>query len=181
MGDHLQFTAEVVGQQRREQIDLITDPGAGRDIIELIVGFELGKDPLLTAPALVEGKRLASAEALIGENDLELVAVRIGDEEVELDRFFIVLFDSGSNKEEPMARLPNLGFPGGLKVGATLPKRPPPATPLNLSRLCGPWLIRQTGVAMENSTFVRGNNSNRCASFLSASYAGLFIEPTATG
>jgi hypothetical protein len=78
----LEFTAEVVGKQHREEIDLITDPGAGRHIIELIVGFELGEDPLLAAPALVEDKRLASAEALIGENDLELVAVLVGNEEV---------------------------------------------------------------------------------------------------
>jgi hypothetical protein len=47
MGDHLAFTAEVVGKQHREEIDLITDPGAGGDIIELIVGFELGEDPVI--------------------------------------------------------------------------------------------------------------------------------------
>ena len=46
MGDHLQFTAEVVGEERREQIDLITNPGTGGNIIELIVGFKLGEDPL---------------------------------------------------------------------------------------------------------------------------------------
>ena len=142
MGDHLQFTAEVVGEERREQIDLITDPGTGRDIIELIVGFELGEDPLLTAPALVEGKRLAGTETLIGENDFELVAVLVGDEEVELDRFFVLLFDSGSNKEETMARLPNLRFPGGLKIGAPLSKRPPPAPPLNLLLELGEALRR---------------------------------------
>ncbi|MGH8711931.1 MAG: hypothetical protein ACREVA_11585, partial [Burkholderiales bacterium] len=125
-------------------IDLITDPGTGGDIIELIAGFELGEDPLLAAPALMEGKRLARAAAFIGENDLELLAVCIGDEEIELDRFFIVLFDSGSNKEETMARLPNLRFPGSLKIGAPLPKRPPPAPPLNL--------FLELGEALEGDT-----------------------------
>ena len=111
MGDHLQFTAEVVGEERRERIDLITNPGTGGNIIELIVGFKLGEDPLLAAPALVEGKCLASAEALIGENDLELVAVLVGDEEVELERFFILLFDSGSNIKRNRWRVcQTLGF-----------------------------------------------------------------------
>ena len=43
-----------------------------------------------------------------------------------------------------MARLPNLRFPGSLKIGAPLPKRPPPATPLNL--------FLELGEALEGDT-----------------------------
>ncbi len=46
-------TAEVVGEQHREQIDLITGPGRGGDIIELTVGFALGEHPLLDCPVYV--------------------------------------------------------------------------------------------------------------------------------
>jgi hypothetical protein len=40
-----------MGEMHREQVDLIPDPGAGGDIGERVVGFELGEDPLLAAPA----------------------------------------------------------------------------------------------------------------------------------
>jgi hypothetical protein len=40
-----------MGEKHREQVDLIPNPGAGGDIAERIVGFELGEDPLLAAPA----------------------------------------------------------------------------------------------------------------------------------
>jgi len=49
-------TAEVVGEEHREQIDLITGPGRGGYIIELIVAFELGEDPLLTVPSTLRHK-----------------------------------------------------------------------------------------------------------------------------
>ncbi len=67
MGDHLEFTAEVVGEEHREQVDLIAAPGAGGDIIELIVGFELGKEAFLTPAAVMEGEHLAGTEAFIAE------------------------------------------------------------------------------------------------------------------
>lgn len=100
-----------MGQEHREQIDLIPNPGAGGDIAERVVGFELGEDPLLAAPAVVEDERLAGAQALVGQDDLELIAVVMRDEEIELDRVFVLLLDASPKEEEAVGRLPGLGFP----------------------------------------------------------------------
>ena len=48
-----------MGEQHRKQAD---PPGAVGDIAERVVGFELGEDPLLAAPAVVEGERLTNRE-----------------------------------------------------------------------------------------------------------------------
>ena len=61
-----------MGEQHREQIDLIPNPGAGGHIAERVVGFELGEDPLLAAAPVVEDERLAGAQGLVGQDDLEL-------------------------------------------------------------------------------------------------------------
>jgi hypothetical protein len=62
-----------MGEKHGEQVDLIPDPGAGRDITECVVGFELGEYPLLATPAVVEEQRLAGAQGLVGQDDLELM------------------------------------------------------------------------------------------------------------
>jgi hypothetical protein len=113
-----------MGEKHREQVDLIPDPGAGGDIAERVVGFELAEDPLLAFAAVVEDERLAGAQGF-GQDDLELIAVVMRDEEVELDRVFVLLFDASPNEEEVVGRLPGLGFPFRLEV-APLWCPPPP-------------------------------------------------------
>ena len=68
-----------MGEEHGEQIDLVPDPGAGGNIIELIVGFKLGEEAFLCSPAIVEGEHLAGAEAFVGEDDLELIAELMGE------------------------------------------------------------------------------------------------------
>ena len=46
-----------MGEEHREQVDLIPNPGAGGYISECVVGFELGQAPLLAAAAVVEDGR----------------------------------------------------------------------------------------------------------------------------
>ena len=58
----------------------------------------------------MEDERLAGTQALVGQDDLELIAVGMRDEEVELDRVFVLLFDASPNEEETVGRLPGLGF-----------------------------------------------------------------------
>ncbi len=69
------------------------------------------------APAVVEDEHLAGAQGLVGQDDLELIAVGMRDEEVELDGLFLLLFDARPNKEEAVGRLPGLGFPPQLSLG----------------------------------------------------------------
>ncbi len=64
-------------------LDFIAHPRAGGHAVELICRFELGEDPFLTLPAVVQGEFLAGAKALVGQDDFELVTVFVRDEEVE--------------------------------------------------------------------------------------------------
>jgi hypothetical protein len=72
----------------------------------------------VAAPAVGEDERLVGAQGLVGQDDLQLITVVTPDEEVELDRFFVLLFAASPNEEEAVARLPGLGFPLGLEVVA---------------------------------------------------------------
>jgi hypothetical protein len=60
--------------------------------------------------AVVEDERPTGTQGLVGQDDLELIAVVMRDEEVELDRFFVLLLDASPNEEEAVGRLPGLGF-----------------------------------------------------------------------
>ncbi len=44
-------------------------------------------------------EKLRGFGQLVGQDDLELIAVVMRDEEVELDRFFVLLFDASPNEE----------------------------------------------------------------------------------
>ena len=59
----------------------------------------------------MEDERLAGTQELVGQDDLELIAVIMRDEEIELDGLFVLLLDARPNEEEAVGRLPGLGFP----------------------------------------------------------------------
>lgn len=52
--------------------------------------LEFGKDALLRTTPLVKGNDLARAAALVGYDDLEVVAVFGGPEELELQRCLVL-------------------------------------------------------------------------------------------
>jgi hypothetical protein len=81
----------------------------------------------------MEGEHLAGSEGLVGEDDLEVVAIGMGDEEIELHGVFVLLFDPSANEEETMANIPSLRFPLRLKVGASRLDLTPPSTRFNAS------------------------------------------------
>jgi len=59
-----------MGQDRREQIDLIAHQGPHRHVVHLALALELGEDTLLGAPAFVEGDDLVDPGALVGHDHL---------------------------------------------------------------------------------------------------------------
>ena len=69
-----------MGQDRREQIDLIAHQDPHRHVVHLALALEVGKDTLLGAPAFVEGDDLADPGALVGHDHLEVVAGLLGNE-----------------------------------------------------------------------------------------------------
>ena len=63
--DRVFVLAEVMGEKHREQVDLIPNPGAGGDIAERVVRFELGEDPFMAAPTVWKTSVLRAPKGLL--------------------------------------------------------------------------------------------------------------------
>ena len=59
-----------MGQDRREQIDLIAHQSPHGHVVHLALTLELGEDIFLGAPAFVEGDDLVDPGALVGHDRL---------------------------------------------------------------------------------------------------------------
>jgi hypothetical protein len=67
-----------VGEDGAEHVELITQAGARGHVVELVVGLELGEQALLGAAAVVEGQQGGGLDTLVGDDDLELIALDLG-------------------------------------------------------------------------------------------------------
>ena len=76
---------------------------------------------------------MTSRDRLVGDHDLELIAVVIGDEEVKLDGTFGACRSESAHDEQTKATVPTLGFPTGLEVGDGGVETPPEAAPSRIS------------------------------------------------
>jgi hypothetical protein len=66
----------------------------------------------------VEGEQPAGAERLVGENGLALVAVNVGDEELELEELFALDLDALADAEEAVAGSQDFGLQDSGKQAA---------------------------------------------------------------
>jgi len=118
--EHLQFAIEIVRHHSREHEGLIAGPGAVRNVVYLGLGLEFGEDSLLCLAPVVESEDLPGADGLVGNDNLEVVPVRVGDEEIQLDRTLVLPPVPGANQHEaetpsPAGRLP-VCLVGGASV-----------------------------------------------------------------
>jgi hypothetical protein len=111
IAEHLHFPVEVMRQHGREQVDLIAGFSAGRNIVHLGLRLEFGKDAFLRAASIVEAQRLFGRDVFVGNDHLEVIAVFVGDKQVQLDRAFVLLSVLVSDKYEAVAIIPTRGFP----------------------------------------------------------------------
>lgn len=108
----MQFPGQIVSEQRAEKIDLVADPGARRNIVELVVGFQFGEDPLLGPAAVMELKCIARTEAFVGDDSLEFVVVIVDDEQIELHGLLILSSGLGADEKQAPGHRPAVAFPG---------------------------------------------------------------------
>ena len=103
----------------------------GGDVVHVALRLQFCEDRLLGTAAMMEGCDMASRDRLVGDHDLELVAVVVGDEEVELDGTFGAYRCESAHDEQTKAAVPALGFPTGLEVGNGGVDTPPEAALFN--------------------------------------------------
>jgi len=75
---HLQLPIQVVGEDRCQQIGLVSPQRPHGDVVHLTLRFQLCKDSFLGSPPVVERHNLAGRERLVGDHHFEVIAVGIG-------------------------------------------------------------------------------------------------------
>src|SRR3972149_1622246 len=85
-GGHLQFAGEVVGEQAGQEVEWVAASAAHRHVAHLAVALELAEDTFLRTAAFVEADDGMGPQRLVGDDDLEVIAVPLGDEQVQLAR-----------------------------------------------------------------------------------------------
>ena len=122
---HLKLPVEVVSQDCGKEIGLVAQQSSSGDVIHLALGLQLGENRLLGAATMVEGHDMPRREGLVGDHDLELVVVGVGDEEVELNRPLSSDRLKSADDEHPKPAAPVLGLPMGFEVGDLGVEAPP--------------------------------------------------------
>src|SRR5512139_4095272 len=126
---HLKFPSQIVGQDGGHQVQLIARETPDRNIVHLALRLQFSEDLLLTSSPVMKPKNLSHADRLVRHNHRVLIPIRLGDEQIQLDRFPMDLFAPLPDEQEPIPCAPFLGFPRTLKIRPRLILSPP-ALPL---------------------------------------------------
>lgn len=136
---HLQLPVQVVSEDRRQQIGLVSPQRPHGDVVHLTLRLQLPKDSFLGSPSVMERHDLASDERLVGDHDLEVVAVSIGLEEVELYWTSALDLHPAPDGQEAKSPRPGFGLPTQLEV-PVIGVEPPPTA----SRFQAPFQLGET-------------------------------------
>src|SRR4030042_1795509 len=123
----------------RHHIQMISMKPPDSNIIQIALRFQLADGIFLRPAAVVKTHDFFHSRLLVRNYHLELIAVLMGNEQVELDRFLRLLFDLPADKEKPEAIVPTLGFPLCIEI-RQLTIEAPPASPApdHTLKLCKP-------------------------------------------
>lgn len=129
---HLQFAVEIVRHDGREQPSLVGGAAPAGDVIHLGFGFQLREDCLLGAAPVVQCQDLARGQCGVGQDDLELIPVFIGSEEIQLHWPLALLRLTGADEVEAARRVPALRLPIALEEAHVSIGTVPQNSPLDL-------------------------------------------------
>ena len=106
-----------MGKEHAQQINLVAHPGAGREVAHVAVRLGLTEDPFLSTAPFAKLQHLTSRQALVREDDLEVVAVLVRDEEIELHRLLVLAAHFGADEQQAPAVVLAFRFPEEFEVG----------------------------------------------------------------
>jgi len=79
---------------------------AGGHIVHLCLRLEFGEDTFLGTATIMEGQYLFGRELLVGNDHLEVIAICVGDKQIQLDGAFILLTVLTSDKYKTVSIAP---------------------------------------------------------------------------
>ena len=108
---HLQLAVEVVCHDCREEPRLVGGATSAGDVVHLSLRLQLCEDRFLCATPVVKRQELARRQCGVGQDDLELIAVLVGSERVQLQRALALLGLTGADEDETPRLLPAFRLP----------------------------------------------------------------------
>jgi len=116
--EHLHLPVEIVRQHRREQVDLVAGLFSGGDVVHLCLRLEFSENALLGATPIVESQRFPGGDSFVGDDRLEVVAIFIGGEKIQLHRALVLFSVPASDKYEAVSVIPARWLPVRFKEAA---------------------------------------------------------------
>lgn len=129
MRHHMQLPKQVMREDCGHHIKVIAVKPSYSDVIQIALRLQFAERIFLRPSAVVKIQNLLHGRLLVRNDYLELIAVFMGNEQIELDGLLRLFLDLPTDKEKTKAAVPTLGFPRRVeirKLGAE--KLPAPST-----------------------------------------------------
>lgn len=115
----------------RHHIKVIAVKPSYGDVIQIALRLQFAEGIFLRSSTIVKIQDLFHGCLLVRNDNLELKAIFMGNEQIELDRFLRLLFDLPTDKEKTKAGVPTLGFPRCVEIRKLTAEKLPAPSALN--------------------------------------------------
>jgi len=131
MHHHMEFPKQIVREDCRHHIEMISVKPSDGNVIQIALRFQLAEGIFLRPSAIVKTQDLLHGRLLVRNDNLELIAVLVRDEDIKLHRLLRLLFDPSPNKEKSEAGVPAFGFPRCVEIRKLITEASPTSPALN--------------------------------------------------
>src|SRR3990172_2083959 len=113
---HMKLPKQIMRQNSRQHIKVIAVQPSYGDIIQIALRFQFAERIFLRPSAVMEIHDLLHGCLFVRNDHLELIAVFMRNEQIELDRLFGLLLAHPTNKEKAKESVPALGLAGCVEI-----------------------------------------------------------------
>lgn len=131
MREHMKLPKKVMRKDGGHHIKVIAVKPSYGNVIQIALRLQFAESILLRTSSIMKIQDILHGRLLIGNDHLELIAVFMGNEQVELDGLLRLHLDPTTNKEETKATVPTFGFPRRVEIGKLATEKLPPPSALN--------------------------------------------------
>lgn len=131
MCHHMKLPKQVMREDCGHHVKVIAVEPSYGDVIQIALRFQFAKRIFLRPAAIVKVQDLLHGGLLVRNDHLELIAVFVGNEQIELDGFFRLLLDLTPNKEKTKLGIPTLGLPRRVEIRKLAAEKLPASSALN--------------------------------------------------
>ena len=131
MRDHMELPKQIMREDGGHHVKVIAMKPSYGDVIQIALGFQFAERIFLRPATVVKMQDFLHRGLLVGNDHFELIAVFMGNEEIELDGLLRLLPDYPSDKKETETTVPTLGFPGRVEIRKLTVEEPQAPSTLN--------------------------------------------------